>query len=867
MHCPDLEELEHLLTGQLSEPRTALLRAHLESCGTCATLAEEIAAHQTLVEEISRSLAGEEYAAYNAASPVEIPGYDVLSEIHRGGQGIVYAARQLSTNRVVAVKLMLHGPYATPAQRLRFEREIDLAARLNHPNIVTVFDRGLTTDGRHYFVMERVNGERLDAFVANNSLDVNARLTLFMALCEPIIHAHQRGVMHRDLKPGNIMVDDDGRPHVLDFGLAKSISTLDGDRSSALVTGAGEFLGTLAYAAPEQLSRTEGETDTRADVYALGVMLYETLAGRLPFDADLPLLDLMHAITHDEPIKPSSFMRIDRDLETIVLKAIQKDRSRRYQSVAELRDDLDRHRRWLPILARADSQWYVIGKLLSRHRTPAIAASLVIVALIAATVVSTLALNRSIQDRHAADIAKERAIAAQVDLKLESRKVTAVNTFLLRMLAAANPRLDGRDVRVIDLLDQAVRDLDTPLEREPEIDLSVRQTLASTYKALGVLGPARELLEQSLAMARSVHGALHETTLTLQHDLADVLHELGQHAASLSLISETLEAQQDLLGSQHPDVIRSSVLYARVLRSLDRNDDAEIRLRSDLARAQMLDDSPPSLAWTIAGELALTLQNRGAFDEAEVIVRESLQQKRDVLPEKHPDIATELNNLALVLMYRGRMAEAEPLLREALESQTVTLTDRHPLTLATLNNLAWVLKSLNQLDEAEQSYRQLIDVQRQVLGLQNDRTLISMNNLAVTLREMGRFDESLDLYEQVLAGQQQTLPGTHTDIVLTKNNIAFLLKHKEMFEQAETMFADVIEAAHLAFAPGHWFIGNAMASRGACLLALGRLDDAEASLSDGLAILRETLGETHSRTLGALREWEALQTIRASEPP
>ncbi|HRP61942.1 MAG TPA: serine/threonine-protein kinase [Phycisphaerales bacterium] len=866
MQCPDIEELEHLLSGQLSDPQKALLRTHLESCATCATLADELADHQKLVEEISRSLKMETDRAKNTLSAVVIPGYEVLSEIHRGGQGIVYAARQVSTNRVVAVKLMLHGPYATQTQRLRFDREIDLAARLNHPNIVTIFDRGLTTDGRHYFVMERVNGERLDVFMRTNSVDLGARLTLFISLCEPIIHAHQRGIMHRDLKPGNIMVDDDGHPHVLDFGLAKSLSKLDEDHQSALVTGAGEFLGTLAYAAPEQLSRQEGDIDTRADVYALGVILYELMTGRLPFDADLSLVDLIHAISHDEPPKPSSVARMDRDLETIILKAIQKDRSRRYQSVAELRDDLDRFRRGLPILARTDSQWYVICKMLQRHRAPAIAACLVIVALIVATIVSSLALNRSIQDREAAEVAKERVLAAQASLERESRKASAINAFLLRMLAAANPRLDGRDVRVVDLLDQAVRDLDTQLEHEAEIDLSVRQTLASTYKALGVLGPARRLLEQSLLMAQTAHGSSHETTLALQHDLADVLNELGEHTESLSLIRTTLNTQQDLLGSQHPDVIRSSVLYARVLRSLDHNDEAETRLRSDLALAHALDESPPLLAWSIAGELALTLQNRGAFDEAELIIRENLRQKRMTLPERHPDIPTELNNLALVLMYRGRMAEAEPLLREALALQTATLTDRHPLTLATFNNLAWVLKSLKHLDEAEQIYRQLIDAQRQVLGLQNDRTLISMNNLAVTLREMERFDEALELYEQVLSGQQQTLPSTHTDIMLTKNNIAFLLKHKELYEQAESMFADVIEAARAAFAPGHWFIGNAMASRGACLLALGRLDDAEASLSDGLAILRETLGNEHSRTLGAMREWEALQAIRASAP-
>jgi tetratricopeptide (TPR) repeat protein len=321
----------------------------------------------------ARASATEALAAdEDAVTPRQLPkiaGYELIEQIGRGGMGIVYKALQLSTKRIVALKVMLAGPFASPSARRRFDREVELAARLQHPSIVSVLEGGEVA-GQRYFAMEYVDGVRLDHYLSDWQSDPRAALRLYARICEAVEYAHGRGVVHRDLKPGNVFVDDEGNPHILDFGLAKA--TAEAEMEDAPVTPVsvpGQVVGTLHYLSPEQAAGTPELVDDRTDVYALGVMLFETLTGKLPFDTSGRPSEVMQRILETRPAPPSSFSDgIDADLETIVLKALEKERERRYQSAREMAEDLERYLQGEPILAHRPSSLYVLRKKLVKHR-------------------------------------------------------------------------------------------------------------------------------------------------------------------------------------------------------------------------------------------------------------------------------------------------------------------------------------------------------------------------------------------------------------------------------------------------------------------------------------------------------------------
>jgi serine/threonine protein kinase len=369
--CLSAPEIDELLSGSLSPAQQQRAADHLAACPPCRQRLEaERLARQPTLDPPARDLPETACAATSPEGPFRvpsIPGYEVLAEIHRGGQGVVYRAVQKPTRRTVALKVLPQGPYATPQQRLRFEREIDLVAGLRHPHIVTLFDSGVTPEGFHYFAMEYIDGVPLNRYSFRDGREALAEvLRLFVAICAAVNHAHQRGVIHRDLKPGNICIDGDGQPHVLDFGLATTAAadqTTDGSR----LTVAGAFLGTPGYAAPEQAGGDPQRIDARTDVYALGVILYELLTGQLPYPVKGSLLEFLAAVAEAEPEPPSVWRaraagagagppyRVDGLLEAIVLKALARDPERRYQSAGALAEDVTHYLAGEPIQARPPS--------------------------------------------------------------------------------------------------------------------------------------------------------------------------------------------------------------------------------------------------------------------------------------------------------------------------------------------------------------------------------------------------------------------------------------------------------------------------------------------------------------------------------
>lgn len=448
LRCPAIDELEKAL-GDVT-PDEALLR-HVESCPRCRVRARRVRENQLMLARLGRTDRGKVPA--DPGGPVAVgpakspgpPGYDVQGELHRGGQGIVYRAFQRATKRTVAIKVLLRGAFATSRQRHRFEREIEIVARLRHPNIVSIFESGESADGSHYYVMEYVDGRPLDAYLEQaraGGVPLGDILRLFCKICDAVSYAHQCGIIHRDLKPANILIDAAGEPHVLDFGLAKAVGE-DLDPVSANMTRTGDFLGTFSYAAPEQLRGASDLIDTRTDVYAIGVMLFEAVTGQFPYSVEGSLSAILHNITEVEPRRPSEIaVGIDDDLSTVVLKALAKSRDRRYQSAAALRRDLAAYLGGEPIDAKRDSHWYMLRKTARRYRAPlAIGAGFLILATGFAITMAVLARSRA-RERDRAIVA-ERAVgqrAAELAAALsESRLERGRSLASAGNVAAAEP--------------------------------------------------------------------------------------------------------------------------------------------------------------------------------------------------------------------------------------------------------------------------------------------------------------------------------------------------------------------------------------------------------------------------------------------
>ena len=430
-------QLELLDQGRLDEGAAEDIRAHLDSCTVCRDRHKECATNQTFAGQLRATMkaAGAPAAGDSAAdsAAAEIPGYRLIREVHRGGQGVVYEAFQESTRRRVAIKVMLGGPFAGESSRRRFEREAELAAMLTHPNIVAIHDSGVTS-GNHYFIMDFVEGVPLDEAVGGGRMPFREVLKLFGKVCGAVNYAHQRGVIHRDLKPSNILVDEEGDPRVLDFGLAKQ--TEGPDRT--VVSMEGQLLGSPPYMAPEQARGEVGEIDVRTDGYSLGVVLYKMLTGRHPYRVTGPVSEVLLNVAETEPERPSTLSKeINDEVETILLKSISKEKERRYQSVGMLADDVGRFLAGEPIEAKRDSGLYVLKKTVLRHKWPVMAAALFVLLIAgfgaAMAVLSSriaherdtaiAAEARASRDRAAAMEAAERELAARRDA--EARKTQA----------------------------------------------------------------------------------------------------------------------------------------------------------------------------------------------------------------------------------------------------------------------------------------------------------------------------------------------------------------------------------------------------------------------------------------------------------
>jgi serine/threonine protein kinase/tetratricopeptide (TPR) repeat protein len=798
-------------------------------------------------------------------SALEKPGdrigcYKILQQIGEGGCGIVYMAEQEKpVRRKVALKVIKPG-MGTRSIIARFEAERQALALMDHPNIAKVLEAGATETGRPYFVMELVRGIKITDFCDQNKLPIQGRLQLFIQVCQAIQHAHQKGIIHRDIKPSNILVtlrDGVAMPNVIDFGIAKATQERLTDKT--LFTAFQQFIGTPAYMSPEQAEMSELGIDTRSDIYSLGVLLYELLVGRTPFDSTTlmqsGLDEIRRVIREEEPARPSNCLRtmrgsdlaaiascrqleptglidlVKRDLDWIVMKALEKDRTRRYETASELAADIERHLQDKPVEARPPSNLYKIHKWVRRNKLAFAGASVIAVVLVAATGIS----------------AWQAALARQRQVESES-----ISKFLTEVFQSPDPFRDARTITVAEALAAAAKKLETDLAGQPARRAKLESTLVETYHRLGLhrealplqekvfdyyhatFGPenpatldamrwlAREyqatarlndalsLREQLLALRLKVNGPEDTNTLWAMNDLAISYADAGRHREALKLREQVLAMRRKVSGPGSPDTLAA-------MRSLGTSyDDADLT-----EQALKLHEEMAAICGKIKG------------------------------PED-PVTLGVLQEVAFSYYQVGRLDEAIQLGEKLASTEARIRGPEHPDTLAAINNLAVFYGADGRRDEALKLREDVLRLRKKAFGPEYSDTIWAMHELATSYDEFGRREEALKLREQVLAMRQKINAPDHPGVITAMADLATSYDEAGFRDQALQMRERVVELLRHEYGPGYSQTIEAMSRLAISYEEAGRYDEATALREQVLVRRRQILVTNHPKTLESM---------------
>ncbi len=759
-----------------------------------------------------------------------IDRYKLLQRVGEGGFGEVWMAEQREpVTRRVALKIIKLG-MDTNHVIARFEAERQALAMMDHPNIAKVFDAGATDTGRPYFVMELVKGVSITEYCNKKCMPSRERLKLFVQVCAAVQHAHQKGIIHRDIKPSNVLVThlgDDPIVKVIDFGIAKA--TERSLTEQTMFTEIGQFVGTPAYMSPEQADPLGTDIDTRSDIYALGVLLYELLTGVTPFDVKTlrgaALDEIKRIIREDEPSKPSTRLSslgndldtvarqratepkklsttLRGDLDWIIMKAMEKDRTRRYESSNGLAMDIERYLANEPVTAGPPSATYRMRKFVRRNRVSVVTAAVIVLALALGVVGASSGMIVAMQERDRADAAAQAESVARIEAQRQADRAEAVNNFLTDdLLGAVDPtRTHNREITMREVVDEASLRIATRFKDQPYIAASIERTLGDIYTRLGVFAIAENHLRHSQDLFLDAPGDYERETLAIRGDLHKLQFHAGDYEQGIKDTEASLAIMLDTLGEE--DLVTLNTMSI----------------------------------------LAMLYTWHNQLDKAEPLFLRALAALDNTVGPRHRDTMSVRNNLAVLYSEQRELDKAVSMLESVHEAMKSEYGEEDPDTLDSMVNLVHVYNEMNRLDQAEELGTQMLEAAHRTLGDEHVTTLNAMNNLAVTYVRKGELDLAEPLYLEDFETSKQIFGAEHPDTLVSMANLGRLYMRMERFEDSARVLSECAALNEKVLPPGHFGIGITQRSLGESLVGLDRTEEAIPHLVEAYDVLVPLLG-------------------------